>query len=123
EDGDEAHPALDEAAGDEAAGAEVVGLLLADAIHLLRRLALLGEVEGLLRRDLHARGEFEALDARLQFGLAGAFGEMPAVETVDEIEIAFLRIAFQRHGRIEVEDARLLRPDHGALVERGEPAV
>ena len=48
---------------------------------------------------------------------------MAAVEAVDEAEVALLRVALQRHGRIEVENARFLRADHGALIERRQPAV
>ena len=123
EDGDEADAALNEAAGDEAALAELFGGGFVDAVELPRGLALLHDVERLFGGGLHAGGELEALDARLQIGFAGAGVGVLAVEAVDEIEVAGLRLALQRHGRIEIENAGLFGPDDGALEHGRQPAV
>jgi hypothetical protein len=123
EDRDKTNAPLDETPGDEASGSEVFGLLLIDSVDPQRRFALLTDIEGFLRRDLHAGGEFEALDARLEFGLTGTGVEVSAVKTINKVEVSLLRVALERHGRIEIENARFLRPDHGALVNRGKPSI
>src|SRR5690606_12176066 len=123
ENGDKSHPALDEAAGQKTPGPEVLGLLFVDPVHPESRFALLTDVEGLLRRNLHAGGEFETLDAGFKLTFAGPLLKVPAVETIDKTEISLLCVPLQRHGRIEIEDAGLLGPNHGALINRRQPAV
>src|SRR5262249_38593547 len=87
------------------------------------RLAFARQVERLLGRRLHPRGQFVAGDAGVEVQLAGVGGEMIAIETIEIRQVAFLRLALQVRLRVEVLDARLRRPDPPALVQRGKPAV
>ena len=48
---------------------------------------------------------------------------MPAVEPVEECEVLPLSLALQVRRRVEIEDPRLLRPQHGPLVQRGHEAA
>ena len=118
-----AHAALDEPAGDEAAAGVVVALLAADAVEFEHVLRFGGDVEGLLGRQLHAAGKFVALDARLQVGLARMVGRVFGVQRAEEFHLAFLRLALERGGRVEVEDVRRGGADERALVDRRQPAV
>ena len=57
----EPHAALDQPPGDQAVAAELVGRLLADAVHVERRCVFLRQVDRLGRLGLHAEGQFVAL--------------------------------------------------------------
>ena len=119
----EAHAALDEPPGDEAARAEFRRRRIVDAVELLRRLALAGNIERFLGRGLELGGQLVAGDARLEVGLAGMPIEMLVVELVEKAEIVLLRLAAEIRGGVEIGDARFLGAHRGALVDRGQPAV
>ena len=67
---------------------------------------------------LHARGELVAVDARLEIAVAGVLGEVLFVEVFEQFELPLLAGPARCGGGIEIENVRLARPDHGALVNR-----
>ena len=48
---------------------------------------------------------------------------MISIQALHKTEILFLRIPLQRHGRIEIQNARLFGPDDGALIHGRQPAI
>ena len=75
------------------------------------------------RGGLHPGCKFEALDAGLEIAFAGTRLGMLPVDAVDKVQVAGLGVTLERHGRVKVENARLLGPDDGALEHGGQPAV
>ena len=64
-----------------------MGRFVADAVHVLRLLAFLGEVERVGRRQLHAGGQFVAGDAGVEIGLAGTLLQVDAVEPGQQVAL------------------------------------
>ena len=71
---DEAHAALDEAAGHEALAAELFGALIVQAVELLGLGRFACDVDGLGGVLLHAVGELVAFDARGEFWVVRVLG-------------------------------------------------
>src|SRR3989442_176888 len=105
----ETDAALDETAGDQATRAVFARDGIVQAVKLLRGLAFSGQIERLLRRSLHPRGEFVAGDARFQVRFAGMTRKMAAIEAGQESEILFLPPALQMRRRFGGPKARLGR--------------
>ena len=84
---DETDAALDEATGAEELGAEV-GL----AVHLAGLLRLLGDIEGVGGRSLHAEGELEGFDAGFELLVLLDGLHVALVELADEVELLALRV-------------------------------
>ena len=84
---------------------------------------LVRDVERLLGGRLHGGGELVAANPGFEVGLAGMAFEVPSIEPVEECEILALGLASKMGRRVEIQDPRLLRPEHGALIHRRhEPA-
>ena len=117
---DEADAAFEEAAGDEGlAGVDAGAVGVADV------LGFAAGVEGVGGFHLHAEGEFEALDAGFEAGVAGALALVFAVEFEEEVELFALlggRGVVAADVFDEFLDAGLLRVDERALVDTGEEA-
>ncbi len=90
---DEAHAALDEAAGDEALPAEAFGAAALEAVKVEGGVGFFGEIEDVGHGLLHAEGGFEGLDACGEGGIGGAGLLVDAVELVEEAELEFLHLA------------------------------
>ena len=67
-----ANAAFDHAAGGEALAGEVSAVFFVDAVEFLDVFGFGIDIKSLGRRCLHAVGEFEAFDAGLELGIAGA---------------------------------------------------
>src|SRR5205823_3284112 len=78
---DEAHAALDKPACDK----DLPGLR-AGAVDVADMLRLLSYVEGVGRFHLHAIGQLEGLNARVDLGVVGATLPVPFVELLEQIE-------------------------------------
>ena len=64
-----------------------------------------------------------SLDPGFEIGLARVVFEVPPVQPVEELEILALGFAAEMGRRVEIEDPRLLRPQHRPLIHRRhEPA-
>ena len=92
-------------------------------IEFLRRLALAGNIERLLRRRLHPRRQLVACDARLQIGFARMPREMLLIEPGEEGEVLLLQRALQMRRRFEVQNAGLGGADNRPLEQRRQPAI
>ena len=116
------HTALDEPSRDEAACAVLLRRVFIDAVQFFCRRIFAGDVHRVGRGGLHAGGQFEAGDARLEIQLAWVRRAVFAVEAAEEVEVVALATAAQICRSLEVQDARLSRPHHGALIQARQPA-
>jgi formate dehydrogenase assembly factor FdhD len=58
------------------------------------------------RLRLHLVGEFKALDAGVEFGVAGAAGVEIAIERAEQVELVALALAIDAFRVVEVFDRR-----------------
>ena len=80
-------------------------------------LGLLRDVERLLRGRLHGGGQLVAGDAGFELGFARMQLQVPLVELVEKRQVLLLERPFEAWRRIEIEDPRFLRPQHGSLIK------
>ncbi len=89
-------------------------LRLVEAVHRLRGLRFVRDVEGLLGGRLHAGGQFVAGDAGLEVGLAGMPLQVPAVELREKVEI--LLAARRPASAAAARGSKFAAPAHGSTV-------
>ena len=118
---DEAHAALDQAAGEQAVAGER-GLAGVDAVQVEGRLGFAADVDELRRARLHAVGHLVGLDARLDLGVAGG-DEALQVELAHGAEDALLAGGVDAGRRAQVEDGLALAAQRHALVGGGQEAA
>ena len=116
---DEAHAALDHAAGKQAEPAHAFGRLVVEAVELACGFGLAGEVDDAWRFGLHARGHLVTREAGAEFGAVRVAGGEVLVHAVDQAELAGLQVGRDRFGRVEVRDRLGAALDAHALVARG----
>ena len=122
----EAHARFAQPPREQALPAEVVRLVLADAVERQRLGAFAVEIEHLGRGALHAPGEFVAVDHRFEFALAGLLRELLGIQVAQQVELP-LRLLRRARG-LEIADRRFLRrharaADRRALIDRGQKGV
>src|SRR5690606_23640006 len=100
----EADSALDHAPREETSRAELVRVLLADAVEAQGRFALAAQVEEIGRGGLHAERELVAVEPRRELVVVVALGEMQSTEALDEIERHAALAQAHRARRFEVDD-------------------
>jgi len=88
------HPRLDEPTGHQASHAEVVGRFLADSIETPGGLRFAGDVDALHRLDLHSRGQFEVLNAGIQFLQFATRLKVAAIQGLGQLQIVALSFRF-----------------------------
>src|SRR5262245_57982845 len=113
EDLHEADPTLNETARDQTTGTVLCSKRIVEAVELLCGWAFVADVERFAGGGLHARSQLVTGDAGFQVELAGMAFQVIAVQSFEVGQVALLGRSFEIGRRIEVEDARLLRPDHG----------
>ena len=89
---DEAHALLGEAPRQQALARERVGRLLADAVHVERRLLLVGKIDEIRHLRLHAEREFVALDHAFELAVLLLALQALLVEPLDEVDLLALRL-------------------------------
>src|SRR5262249_14311774 len=119
----QAHAALNESSSDKATAAMLLRRRIIQAIEAPGFGGFRGQIERLFRRELHPRRKLVAGDPRFEVRLAGMLRQMLAVQHIQIVEESLLRFAFHRKGRIEIQDARFLWPNHRALKEGRQPAA
>src|SRR4051794_28687356 len=91
----EANASLDQPPGNQAARAVLARQRVVEAVELLGRLALAADIQRLLRRRLHAGGEFVTRDPRFEVQLPGMPFQVLAVEAIEVRQVAFLGVALE----------------------------
>ena len=114
----ETHAAFEQTAGDE----ELAGLS-GVAVHFLNVFGFFGDVEGVAGFHLHVVGEFEGVDARVEFLILGSGGKMFFVELLQQVDLFSLIVAGCVFAFDELDqffEFGVLRVDVGALVYAGQ---
>ena len=119
----EAHSPLDHAPGEETARAELVGVLLADAVEAAGRLALAAQVDHLRRGGLHAEGQLVGVDPGGEVAVEIAFFQVARVDAAHEVERPALRPTGEAAGRAQVDDGLATAAHERTLVRRRQKAV
>ena len=86
----ESYAGLGVSARHQALPAEVARLRISQAVKFLRRFSFVVDILNLRRGCLHAEGELERVDTRLQFVVVSALAEMFAVHFRQQVEFAAL---------------------------------
>ena len=128
---DETHPGFGKAAREETLAPEVRHLAGPHRTFLSPHPVagegpgrFVAEVEQIRCGHLHAESELHRLDHALEFGVAGALREMPAVHHLHEVELTALRPA-REMGAGDIVNRGLchflpVHADGGAVVDRGQ---
>ena len=119
----EADASFNQPAGDQAARSIFLRRRILQPVHFLCRSRLAAEIDRFLRGKLHVRGQFITGDASLQVVIARSLGEMLAIELFQIVKCQLLCGSLEVRWRIEIQDARLSRSDHRALVQRRQKTI
>ena len=120
---DEAHPAFAKPPGQQTLPRERSGPGVVQSVETPGGSRFAVETHDLGRLGLHAKGEFEGFDARLQGGIAAGGGEVIPIEFAQEIELGALqdRVLVRI---VQVVDRRLLHrhapADGRSLMDGGQ---
>ena len=118
----EAHAAFHHAARQQAVGGELFRGVLIHAVHGERLGTLLGEIEQLGRRHLHAEAEFVGRDARGDLHVAG-LRVVLFVEILQHVEAGALHLARDARRVRQIQHRVARTAEHHALIRRRKIAA
>src|SRR5437867_12721938 len=101
---DKADSRLDEPSRDQALRAELGSRFVVEAVEAARGFAFTGKVGISKRFDLHARGEFEVLDAGIELRKIAAHLLMPTIKRLHELQVSALLGSARALRAFEIED-------------------
>jgi hypothetical protein len=119
----ESHTAFDQPPGDQATGAIVGSRSIVQTVQTPGFGCLAAQIERVRSGGLHAGGQRETRDPRLQIQLAGMIRQMSLVQAAQVIQIAILGCALETRRGSQIKDARLPRAYNRSLIERRQPAI
>src|SRR5262249_54499179 len=119
----ETHAALDQPPRNQATRPIFTNHRFVEAIKLLGRFTFPGNIQGLLRRSLHAGSEFVTGNAGLQIALSRMPLKVLAIQAGKERQVLGLQLASQMRWRFEIQNARLGRTNNRSLKQRRHPTV
>src|SRR4051812_43536667 len=114
------HTVLHQTPCEETLPAKAFGGRIVQTIHSLRRLRLLAHIDDARRLRLHAERELVGADARLQFARSRPLRQVLLIESLQQVELTPLLVALHAARKLEVENGRTRRTEHGPLKSSGQ---
>jgi len=114
---------LHQTPGEQTAGTVFASRILIEAIHSLRCLGFLRQIECFRCRHLHPRCQLISCYASLKIRFTGELPLMQAIQTAQQIQILTLWYSRQMSRRCEVQNSRFLRTEYRPLKHRRHPAT
>ena len=119
---DKTHATLNQAAGHEATLAVGRRRRITKAVHILRFLILLRDIQRVGRGHLHARGQLVAGDARVEIWLPGPLGAMRLVQSAQQLALRLDKGRRQHLTGFQIEQRQPLGAESRTLAHWREPA-